>query len=449
MGQKLRPMSISTTTRKAGPFTGNGVTVSFPFAFKVFAAADVLVVRGEIATSADTQLTLGTHYSVTLNSDQDTNPGGTVNWIGAPLSSAFTLTIGSKVTSTQPATFTNLGRFFPRVLNDALDRLTIVVQQLAEEVSRSVKVGFSGLVSPDVLVSTITTAASTATAGAASAAASAGAALDAVTDAQAAITAANAAIAGAVQADGSVAMTSPLTLSGNATDPLHALPLQQATGRLIAIRKFTAAESGSSYTKSPGTRAIYIKQCAGGGGGGGSYATGGSQYSLGCSAGAGSYAEGWFASGFDGAVLTIGSGGVAGTAAGNGGNGGTTSFGSLLSCPGGVGGIANGVVGSGGNWQQLGGAGGSIPTGTALLALPGETAEPVWTAGSLGFRGRSGASPLGTSIASNPSTGNGIDATVAANGYGVGGMGAFSGPSDGARVGGKGSDGVIFVYEFA
>lgn len=439
-------MSISTTTRKAGPFTGNGVTVSFPFAFKVFAAADVLVVRGEIATSADAPLTLGTHYSVTLNSDQDTNPGGTVNWIGTPLSAAFTLTIGSKVTSTQPATFTNLGRFYPRVLNDALDRLTIVVQQLAEEVSRSVKVGFSGLVSPDVLVSTITTAASTATAGAASAAASAGAALDAVTDAQAAI-------AGAVQADGSVAMTAELTLAGNAAGALGAVPKQQldaqSTGRLIAIRKFTAAESGSSYTKSLGTRAIYIKQCGAGGGGGGSYATGGSQYSLGCSAGAGSYAEGWFASGFDGAVLTIGSGGVAGTAAGNGGNGGATSFGSLLSCPGGVGGIANGVVGSGGNWHQLGGAGGSIPTGTALLALPGDAAEPVWTAGSLGFRGRSGASPLGTSIASKPSTGDGIDATVAANGYGVGGMGAFSGPNDAARVGGKGSDGVIFVYEFA
>lgn len=234
-------MSISTTTRKAGPFTGNGVTVSFPFAFKVFAAADVLVVRGEIATSADTQMTLGTHYSVTLNSDQDTNPGGTVNWIGTPLSSAFTLTIGSKVASTQPATFTNLGRFYPRVLNDALDRLTIVVQQLAEEVSRSVKVGFSGLVSPDQLVSTITTAASTATAGAASAADSAEAAFTAVADAQDAITAANAAIAGAVQADGSVAMTAELELAGDAAGALGAVPKQQAES--IATSAATSAVS--------------------------------------------------------------------------------------------------------------------------------------------------------------------------------------------------------------
>jgi len=233
-------MSISTTSRKAGPFTGNGVTVSFPFAFKVFAAADVLVVRGEIATSAEVELTLGTHYTVTLNSNQDSSPGGTVNWIGTPLSSAFTLTLGSKVASTQPANFTNLGRFYPRVLNDALDRLTIVVQQLAEEVSRSVKVGFSGLVSPDELVDTITTAASTAATAAGEAAGSAEAAFLAVADAQDAVAAANAAIVGAVQKDGSVAMTGALVLPGNAVNALEAVPKQQMDAAVAGVGKRVA-----------------------------------------------------------------------------------------------------------------------------------------------------------------------------------------------------------------
>ena len=36
-------MTISTELRKAGPFTGNGVTTAFPFSFKVFAATDVTV----------------------------------------------------------------------------------------------------------------------------------------------------------------------------------------------------------------------------------------------------------------------------------------------------------------------------------------------------------------------------------------------------------------------
>lgn len=34
-------MTINSTIRLAGPFIGNGVTQSFPFTFKVFAAADL------------------------------------------------------------------------------------------------------------------------------------------------------------------------------------------------------------------------------------------------------------------------------------------------------------------------------------------------------------------------------------------------------------------------
>jgi len=240
-------MSISTTTRKAGPFTGNGVTVAFPFTFKVFAVDDVKVVRGEIATAAELELTRGTHYSVTLNSNQDTNPGGTVNWIGTPLSSAFTLVIGSKVASTQPANFTNLGRFYPRVLNDALDRVTIVVQQLAEEVSRSVKVGFSGLVSPDELVNTITTAASTAASSAADAAAAASVAEGLVDAAQDAIDTANAASAGALQRSGGT-MTGALVLPGDAASALHAVPKQQLDA--VAAARMRYVDAGSQPTTS-------------------------------------------------------------------------------------------------------------------------------------------------------------------------------------------------------
>ena len=38
-------MTISSTTRKAGPFDGNGVTTSFPFTFKVFNTSDITIVR--------------------------------------------------------------------------------------------------------------------------------------------------------------------------------------------------------------------------------------------------------------------------------------------------------------------------------------------------------------------------------------------------------------------
>ena len=38
-------MTISSTNRKAGHYTGNGISTVFPFAFKVFTADDLLITR--------------------------------------------------------------------------------------------------------------------------------------------------------------------------------------------------------------------------------------------------------------------------------------------------------------------------------------------------------------------------------------------------------------------
>ncbi|MDD5176257.1 MAG: hypothetical protein PHQ05_07550 [Sterolibacterium sp.] len=134
-------MTISSTTRKAGPFTGNDVTTAFPFAFKVFSASDVVVVRTDLS-GAETTLTISSNYTVTINANQDTNPGGTVTLLAA-LTSGFLLTLTSGVQALQPTDLTNQGGFYPKVINAALDRLTILVQQLAEAVSRSVKTAIS------------------------------------------------------------------------------------------------------------------------------------------------------------------------------------------------------------------------------------------------------------------------------------------------------------------
>lgn len=130
-------MTISSTTRRAGPYTGNSVTTAFPFAFKVFAATDVLVVEAVVATGVETVKTLTTHYTVALNPDQDVSPGGTVNMLAAP-TAAQTITVGSQVPNLQPVEVTNGGGFYPPVLNDALDRATIQIQQLEEQMSRVV-----------------------------------------------------------------------------------------------------------------------------------------------------------------------------------------------------------------------------------------------------------------------------------------------------------------------
>lgn len=135
-------MTVSTTVRKAGPFTGNGVTTVFPFAFKVFAQADVRVTELTLASGVEVVKTLTTDYTITLNSNQDTNPGGTVTANVAP-SALVTWTIDSQVAETQGAAFTDAGGWYPSVLNIALDKLTVLVQQLREVATRSLKLPVS------------------------------------------------------------------------------------------------------------------------------------------------------------------------------------------------------------------------------------------------------------------------------------------------------------------
>jgi hypothetical protein len=134
-------MSIASTTRKAGPFTGNGLTTIFPFTFKVFQASDLLVVRTDLS-GIETTLTLTTDYTVSLNANQDSNPGGTITAISAP-ASGFLLTMTSNVPELQPVVLTNMGGFYPRVINDALDRLTIFTQQISEKLGRALTLPLS------------------------------------------------------------------------------------------------------------------------------------------------------------------------------------------------------------------------------------------------------------------------------------------------------------------
>ncbi|MCP2041935.1 hypothetical protein L1281_002553, partial [Neisseria sp. HSC-16F19] len=127
-------MTIQTETRKTGLFVGDGQQRHFPFHFKVFTASDVLVViRG---ATAERILVPGSDCTVTLQADQEDAPGGEVV-LDEPLAAGEFMIIGSAVPNLQLSHFTNQGGFYPTVLNDALDRLTVMVQQLQERVGRS------------------------------------------------------------------------------------------------------------------------------------------------------------------------------------------------------------------------------------------------------------------------------------------------------------------------
>jgi len=136
-------MTISSTIRVVGPFIGNGTTASFPFSFKVFAATDLEVIRLQQSSGLETTLVLNADYTVTLNGNQNTNPGGTVTLVAGPLASGFTLTLTSDLANLQPTDLTNQGGFYPEVINDSLDRATIQIQQMTRDLGRTLKIPVS------------------------------------------------------------------------------------------------------------------------------------------------------------------------------------------------------------------------------------------------------------------------------------------------------------------
>lgn len=168
-------MTVSASTRKAGPFTGNGVQTTFPFTFKVFTSADISVLTAVTATTVETALVLDSDYSVALNADQDASPGGTITYpiSGTALPASKTLTAIGALVYKQATDVPSGGDFNADSIENALDYQNILIQQLLESDSRSVKVTANSTTDPDDLVADLFAAELAAVAAAAAAAASA------------------------------------------------------------------------------------------------------------------------------------------------------------------------------------------------------------------------------------------------------------------------------------
>jgi|GEM_PF-2232768 len=150
-------MTIASTARKAGPLLGNGSATAFPFAFKVFSAADIQVAIADSA-GVETVLEEGTHYTVSLNANQETSPGGSVTYpvSGSLLPAGSVLSIIGDLDYAQPLDLPSGGNFSPLALENQLDRQTIQIQQLKEQVDRAAKLPQTSTETPDVLVFNIT-----------------------------------------------------------------------------------------------------------------------------------------------------------------------------------------------------------------------------------------------------------------------------------------------------
>lgn len=141
---------IDYVKRLAGPYTGAGLK-TFSFSFKIFEETDVYVATSSSDLEAAVNLSYGTDYSVTMNSDQDAAPGGSVTLTNG-LAAGQILVIGSALAYTQETQLTNFSRFPPEIINTALDRIVVQIQQIVEALDRTVKVPATSSTTPEQLI---------------------------------------------------------------------------------------------------------------------------------------------------------------------------------------------------------------------------------------------------------------------------------------------------------
>ena len=214
-------------------------------------------------------------------------------------------------------------------------------------------------------------------------------------------------------------------------------------GRLLNVQVFTA---NGSVTKTAGAKKWKIRVLGGGGGSSAAPATGTGQVSVSNGGGAGAYAEGIYdVSALSSATVTIGSGGVGGTAISPyGGDGGTTSVGTLISAPGGKAGLPAGPANP--PFQPVANTNSNSPTNWNIVGSSGPGAEAAvavstnYAAGSRGANSQLGVGGSIPAINNNANTGGG---------FGSGASGCANGPSQPVNAGAAGRSGIAIIEEYA
>ena len=128
-------MTISSTTVK-NSYSGNGSTTAFAYTFKIFANTDLQVIIRS-STGTETVKTLTTHYTVSGVGDAS---GGNVTFTsGNTPASGETVVIRRAVPQTQAIDYIANDPFPAESHEEGLDRATMTLQQVQEELNRAIK----------------------------------------------------------------------------------------------------------------------------------------------------------------------------------------------------------------------------------------------------------------------------------------------------------------------
>lgn len=118
-------MTVSTVVDH-NDYTGNGVTTSFPYTFRIFKKTDLAVSVVDLDENI-TVLVLDTDYTVTNAGGYN---GGNVV-LTTPLTNGWQISIARELEPTQETDLRNQGKFFAEVHEDAFDKLTMLIQQVS------------------------------------------------------------------------------------------------------------------------------------------------------------------------------------------------------------------------------------------------------------------------------------------------------------------------------
>ncbi|EFH5096077.1 phage tail protein [Escherichia coli] len=117
-------MTVSTEVDH-NEYTGNGVTTTFPYTFRIFQKSDLVVQVVDLNENI-TELILDTDYIVTGAGGYN---GGNII-LSKELVSGYQISISRELPVTQETDLRNQGKFFAEVHEDAFDKLTMLIQQV-------------------------------------------------------------------------------------------------------------------------------------------------------------------------------------------------------------------------------------------------------------------------------------------------------------------------------
>lgn len=133
-------MTVASGTAVRVEAAGDGSTVAFSFAFKVYTQDEILVYKLNSTTRVATLQTFGTDYDLSINGvdNTTTTDGGTVTYAIAPTASEISLIL-SNYNYAQPSELPRSAPMLMSRVESVADRQTYIAKQVAERIGRSMK----------------------------------------------------------------------------------------------------------------------------------------------------------------------------------------------------------------------------------------------------------------------------------------------------------------------